>query len=334
MINTLFFIIIFSLILFFCGIFSKERHLEAEMLSIDHTNIAKGIACIMIVIHHIAGIEGLNIFSPFGGIGVCIFLICSGYGLSISYKKYGLKNFVIKRFFRILIPFFVVNVITYMYIFFADKDYSVLTNTYIFWYVYYIMGTYIIFYVVYKFFYKYRIPLIIIAIAAYSELKGYPVTIQQIFSFSTGILIFEYSNKLIYIDNNKCKNFIGVSLIILSAVFLLLKNIFKIYDNNYLINTANCVMIMSGAVGIIFLSYFLLKCKYISMALKYIGKLSYEVYLVHLILIKLFKEISFTPIVSIYYILAFIIISKLIFEFSNYVSKAVFRLYNKFMTNN
>lgn len=329
MINTLIFIIIFSLILFFCGIFSKEKHLKTEMLSIEHTNVAKGIACVMIVIHHIAGIEGLNIFSPFGGIGVCIFLICSGYGLSISYKKYGLKNFIIKRFFRILIPFFVVDFITYIYLFLTSKDYSILTNTYIFWYVYYIIIVYIIFYVIYKFFYKYRIPLIIIAIAGYSELRGYPVTIQQIFSFSIGILIFEYSNKLICIDNNKCKIFTGFSLMILSAVFLLLKNIFKIYNNNYLINVSNCVMIIFGAVGIIVLSYFLLKERYSALALKFIGKLSYEVYLVHLILLKLFKEIRFTPFVSVYYILAFIIISKLIFEFSNYVSKAVFSLYNK-----
>ena len=333
MINTFFFIIIFSLILFFCGILSKERHLKTDMLSIDHTNTAKGIACVMIVIHHIAGIEGLNIFSPFGGIGVCIFLICSGYGLSISYKKHGLKDFIIKRFFRILIPFLVVNVITYIYLFSTSKDYLILTNTYIFWYVYYIIVVYIIFYIIYKFFYKYRILLINIAIALYSELKGYPVTIQQIFSFSMGILIFEYSNKLILIDNNKCKVFIGFSLIILSVAFLLLKNIFKIYNNNYLINVSNCLMIIFGAVGIIILSYFLLKKKYISLALKFIGKLSYEVYLVHLILLKLFKEIRFTPFVSVCYILAFIIISKLIFEFSNYVSKAVFRLYNKLIIN-
>lgn len=169
--------------------------------------------------------------------------------------------------------------------------------------------------------------------AVYSVLKGYPVTIQQIFSFSIGILIFEYGNRFIFIKDNKRKFFVGISLIILSALFLLLKNIFKIYGNNSLLNVSNCLMIIFGAVGIIMLSYFILKIEYMAVALKNIGKLSYEVYLVHLILLKLFDEIKFTPFVSICYILAFIIISKVIFECSNYMSKVIFSLYNKFITN-
>lgn len=32
-----------------------------------------------------------------GGIGVALFLICSGYGLEVSYEKNGLKDFWMKR---------------------------------------------------------------------------------------------------------------------------------------------------------------------------------------------------------------------------------------------
>lgn len=326
MINTLFFIILFGLILLLCGIFTGKKTLKTEMFSIDHTDIAKGIACIMVVLHHIAGKEGTVLFSPFGGIGICIFLICSGYGLSASYKKHGLKNFIVKRFFRIIIPCLAVSIITFTYLRFTGGNYSVITKSYTFWYTNYIGVIYIIFYIIYKFFYKYRIPLIIITIAFYSMLKGYPVTIQQLFSFSAGVLIFEYSNKLIFIDNYKCKIFIGSSFVILSALFLLIKNIFEI---NYVIAVSNCLMIMFGALGIMLLSSFLLKVKCISKALKYIGKLSYEVYLVHVIILKLFAEIKFTPFVSLCYIVAFIIISKLIFEFSNYATKVTLKFCNK-----
>lgn len=39
------------------------------------------------MIQHLAGHLGTNIFTPFGGIGVTIFLVLSGFGLNESLKK-------------------------------------------------------------------------------------------------------------------------------------------------------------------------------------------------------------------------------------------------------
>lgn len=47
----------------------------------------------MVILMHSSCNFGLRIFTPLGGIGVALFLILSGYGLTESYKKKGLHFF-------------------------------------------------------------------------------------------------------------------------------------------------------------------------------------------------------------------------------------------------
>lgn len=61
------------------------------------TEAFRGVAILLIMIQHLAGHLGTNIFTPFGGIGVAIFLVLSGFGLNESFKKNGVNGFITKN---------------------------------------------------------------------------------------------------------------------------------------------------------------------------------------------------------------------------------------------
>lgn len=78
------------------------------------TEAFRGIAILLIMTQHLAGHLGTNIFTPFGGIGVAIFLVLSGFGLNESFKKNGINGFLTRKFYRIWLPFFLFYIFIYV----------------------------------------------------------------------------------------------------------------------------------------------------------------------------------------------------------------------------
>lgn len=103
MVNALLFLLVIILVVVFSGIYPKQTitttSFPTEILSRNNTQIIKGLAMIMILTQHICG-NWTNIFTPFGGIGVALFLFFSGFGLNQSYKKNGIKSFWKKKIIR------------------------------------------------------------------------------------------------------------------------------------------------------------------------------------------------------------------------------------------
>lgn len=54
------------------------------------------------------GVGGIQFIA---GVGVCLFLICSGYGLEMSYRVNGLPGFWKKHLFNVVVPFWIVEFI-------------------------------------------------------------------------------------------------------------------------------------------------------------------------------------------------------------------------------
>lgn len=86
----------------------------------DVIDFLKGFSILTIVLMHLiqnylSSVSGF-IFraSAFGGAGVHIFIICSGVGLFISYRKHKLnfKQFISKRFIKIYVPYIIVIIIS------------------------------------------------------------------------------------------------------------------------------------------------------------------------------------------------------------------------------
>ena len=88
---------------------SFRKSVREQPLSILQTNQMKGIAILIIIVHHVAIVMGnagyLSLFSRLGFPSVAIFLVLSGYGIFLSIEKKGLNNFFSKRVMRVYIPF-------------------------------------------------------------------------------------------------------------------------------------------------------------------------------------------------------------------------------------
>lgn len=97
-------------ILYLAG-FIKKKNKDAFFMDREFTTAIKGIAILTVVWAHAGaslGVEGIQFIA---GVGVALFLVCSGYGLELSYQKNGLKGFWKKRFTKVCIPFWVVELI-------------------------------------------------------------------------------------------------------------------------------------------------------------------------------------------------------------------------------
>lgn len=75
------------------------------------TTALKGIAMLTVVWAHASAKLGIGGIQFIAGVGVAIFLVCSGFGLEMSYQKNGLKKFWSKRILNVCVPFWVVELI-------------------------------------------------------------------------------------------------------------------------------------------------------------------------------------------------------------------------------
>lgn len=88
-----------------------KKTIGDKPLSVLQTTQMKGLAIIIIILNHLSlhtieSSKDLKIFADAGVIGVSIFFIFSGYGLSISLKKKGTKNFFSAKIVRVYFPVF------------------------------------------------------------------------------------------------------------------------------------------------------------------------------------------------------------------------------------
>ena len=101
--------ILFLIVLFFIFRWKQEPDSAGVTLALSYNNttVMRGFAILFVVIHHTATWLGWQI--PIGGGGVAIFLFLSGYGLTMSFKKNGIKLFWWKRMTGVFLPWIIAN---------------------------------------------------------------------------------------------------------------------------------------------------------------------------------------------------------------------------------
>ena len=276
-------------ILFIFSIKDKgEGKRNIKFGSFYHTGVLRGIAVFLILISHIGDKSGLRFFTPLGGVGVSIFIICSGYGLYKSYLKTGFKNYFKKRFVGLLVPYWII-----LGLFSIANSESVgvsqilkraalLEVPSIFWYVQYVALLYIAFHLAFRFLkgshsiFSLFLLALIMLIVNKNLLLG-----EQSFAFFIGVLLAKYNLK----DNKIKIGTIGMVMIFVGAMSLVLKQTELIRNANYLVVNLNGVMLKTAtAVGIFLFIYPMLKFNFLRM-FTIAGKYSYELYLVHIALV-------------------------------------------------
>lgn len=102
-----------------------------ESLSLQSTMRLKGLSAIWIMIHHISQNIEMGIISKVlgsvGGLFTAIFLFLSGYGLMYSFKnKKDYFHTYYKRLFRVLIPYWLIDVLILIYYLMSKQKINVL----------------------------------------------------------------------------------------------------------------------------------------------------------------------------------------------------------------
>lgn len=109
---------IFALFIIFLFIgwwvlYLKEKNDESEVVFFNrkHSELIKGYAIIFVILAHVGQYLGINGIEYPGGVGVSLFLIASGYGCAKSEQINSLSDFWKKRFHKIWIPYFIVELL-------------------------------------------------------------------------------------------------------------------------------------------------------------------------------------------------------------------------------
>lgn len=290
-----------------------------DSLSKENSQILKGICAVVIVFAHMSS-NAMNIAKPdmifknlmfIGVYAVSVFFLFSGYGLSISYIKKGnayLSGFFKNRFISLLVPFFIMLVLynaelicegkfSWDYFFFSVIDGSPLNVRYS-WYVAVITLFYILFYFAARFAKDSKpklIAAVVCALCVYIALC-YAFSIpshyfSSVIAFLFGVIIACFKEKAETAVRNRWSLFAAVSVILLAASL-----VFRAVKGGML---SNAVVKQIASISTIYLNeiflisvilIFMQKLSFNNAALRFLGSISYELYLTHGLVIVLLKK--------------------------------------------
>lgn len=286
-------------------------------MSRDNTEYLRGIAIFMVIAHYVSNNLDTRILTPWGGIGVAIFLIISGFGLNESFKKKGLHGYWSNKIIRVLIPCWIVEIIwgiinikTFNLGYFIRSLLCIEIN----WYIRYLVYLYVIFYITSRFITKYR--LLVMGICALLMLFTLPeIEAEQSFSFVGGICLSAFPSVL-----DLCKKhtfLLGSILGVIGILALGLKQIpiIRGFEKSFVYSIIQMFIKLPSGLAIIVFSWKLLNPRKKYIFLGWLGTISYELYLIHCKLLFYCNVLGIIVFYLITFILAF-----LLFKLDNLIS--------------
>lgn len=291
----------------------------------NYTTAIKGFSILTVAWAHSGAKLSVGGIQFIAGIGVALFLICSGYGLEISYEKNSLKGFWKKRLLGVCLPFWVVELIGLL----ATSTFSIKAYLLDFcflkpatsygWFMGYIVICYLIFYAVKRLIKDSRMQMVALfgAFAIWfvidSVFLANPdmpfLRARQMRSFPAGVLLAVNKDK-IERTLTKTKNILiltGGGTVCLLFMAITQLNVVKSLP--YLVSNAMALLTcLPMAIGImVFGKSFsgIFENKMLAMT----GMISYEIYLVHAFTLGMIKQsiISVFIFVVVTYVLAYIL---------------------------
>lgn len=266
------------------------------MLSIEKSSQLKGIAILFVIIAHIVGAFGIRYATPLGGIGVSIFLFLSGYGLSESYKKNGISNFIEKRISKVYIPYAIIvlidSIIQNNNIYAIGMNLLLISTPNFMWFIQFITLYYLIFFGVNKIIKKVNIKYFIWIVSCIIVfLLGNGLWSEQAFIFFLGVLVSE-NKQFITNINTKYNLYIGIIFIMIGCISLVIKQLSIIRNSPDIIyKFVELILKNTTSIGIIMTSiYTTFKYSTIKKLLMKLSTISYEVFLVHAIIFSIVTE--------------------------------------------
>lgn len=327
------YVAVILLILYKIKIF-KNGEYNLDPLSMKNSNSIKGVAAIVVIVHHISqklqppGLLEICIYMGYLAVGIFLFL--SGYGLMLSFnlKERYLEGFWKKRMPKILIPFFMANIIFLIFYTLVGNRYTL--NEYISfilgiklidgfkWYIIATVILYSAFYFLFIYLEKSKaiigMLIFVFIYAKVSSLTGKGIWwYNATHCFFIGILFAEEKERILELI--KSKYFIYIVILLLGFVEL-----FKMSMLDYGI----IVAILTSTALIALFVVGLYKLEVGNKALNFLGGISYEIYLVQRLFLEEFLFIQNRYV----YFLVCITSSVFVAYLFNKLVKKVWRLYS------
>lgn len=327
-IRILFIVILLSILCYNSVVVGRKRW-QANVLSKNYEIPMRGFLTILIVVHHIVqqmnnpGI--LSIFNEVGLLCVACFFFFSGYGLmynTIHHEDYLSAKYFYK-FISIMLPFFLTNMCYLIYQFAVGQHYSFkyslgyilgfqLINTHA-WYIITISIFYILFYVIFKYVKNFAaaysilfLTVILYILLCLSRGSGFgwfqgEWWFNSCILFCIGVLFSRFEQTIIMI----CKKIYVILLPLSLTIFIWFwtKSIYVLDKISYLSADSSifsselkesyiCLFWQMSAVVSFVLFVFLLTFKFHAdnKILRFISRISLELYLIHGLFIQLFHS--------------------------------------------
>lgn len=275
----------------------KIRDAKEEYLSRDDTLSLKGLSCITILFHHFSGwikdgTPVIYVMSHWGSFVVAVFFFISAYGITkSSYKNKNISGaFLIKRLTKILIPYWLCDIICICVYSFTNISgnteisakniiLSVFTlgDTIPFsWYIPAILFLYFVFFICAKILPKWDLSLKVAVVCAAASPFVPDLWAASFFAFPIGIFFSLREKEIRNFINRKFAITIPAAVIMAAAIGLKFSG--QSHNSQILMNFSDAV---SSSLFVIIVYALLTKIKIGNSLLRFYGKISYEFYLLH-----------------------------------------------------
>lgn len=316
-----------------------------EYLNVKSTSGLRGFLALGIIFHHISPLvktgEEFSNFSYMGTYIVSIFFFLSAYGLYVqneSRENY-LDNFLVKRLSKIIVPFFIISLIYMFYRFvngqLIDLNFFInlfkqgSTIIYNGWFVDIIILMYIFFYLSFKFFQNKFLSIVfntifIICYICLAIKLGYNFWwYNSVLAFAIGLIWAKNQNK---IDRFLEKYYFIV--IVLVTVLLFVSHRYDILLKYLHIEDSYSYALAANLDNIIFTIYFIIvflkKINFSNVYLNFIGRISFELYMIHGLVISMLAKIFVSSRVNDVLFTLFVLIISLILAWTvNKIDKRI-----------
>lgn len=272
----------------------KKLPFSFDPLSKDVFSVCKGLAILLVMVSHAGNYYGTTILTPLGSWGVGIFLILSGYGLSCSFVRRGLKGYWKNRIVTAYLPYAAVELIGISFriggayqnldVGAIIKDLLLIDPIHPFgWYMQCLFLCYAAFYLAHRIFaqskwWRYGV-LILFSLSLYVFFRS--LFKQQCLCFLAGVLLLEI---LPYIKRRALKWWSALLLLACGAGMLVIRQFSVVRAQHRAISTVPFVLqVLFLSLGAVLLLDIL--CRALPARLivpfVYVGQISYELYLLH-----------------------------------------------------
>ena len=271
---------------------AKVNNDDDHFFDIKNTNAMRGFWCLVVMMVHVP-LQYQNriqdMIGSFAYIGVTFFFMTSGYGLTISADRKGVKGFWKKRMMKLLTTIWVVNIFASMYYHFVQGNPISIRNILLSWggWIEWLMGCYVLFWISYMLFNSFhvwkQVCCILLALSSmtvyylsYIDVITATVWVTECYGFMWGILLATYRDKFIKFFSKRWIVCLLSSMsvaVLLGFGYLNLKSI--LFWGEYVLK-----IVLSAAITI-FILIVNVRVSFNNKINKILGELSFEIYLIH-----------------------------------------------------